>query len=276
MTEQPDVRQPVTDTVRSADGTRIVVETVGTGPAVVLASGAFCDRTSTRELAALLADAFTVHAFDRRGRGDSDRPATPPDPLDEVADLTAVLRAAAGAGGDTGRVHLYGHSSGAILAALTVTAGRPVRSLALYEPPWSVTARTQRAAGFARIRELVDADLPGDAAATFLRLTGTPDEVVDGMRAGPGWARTAELAPALPYDLALAGEYGTPTELLRRLSAPTLVLAGGRSPSSMRATVDLVAQVIPHARPATLDDSDHLVAPDVLAPVLREFFTSTG
>ncbi|HEY2221695.1 alpha/beta hydrolase [Actinomycetospora sp.] len=252
----------------SRDGTRIAVETVGSGPSVVIAAGAFCDRTTSRDLARLLADEFTVHTYDRRGRGDSDRPTTPPfDPLREIADLGAVLSAA-------GSSHLYGHSSGAVLAALAVAAGRPVRSLALYEPPWSVTARHDGDAGFARIRELVVADLPGDAAATFLRGTGAPDEVVDTMRAGPGWSHMEALAPTLPYDLALVGEHGTPTELLRRLSVPTLVLAGERSAPWARATVDLVTQVIPGARAQTFGGQNHQVEPAVLAPVLREFFTT--
>lgn len=62
--------------VTSRDGTTIAVETVGSGPPLVLVVGAFCDRTTTRPLAALLADRFTVHSYDRRGRGDSSD--TPP------------------------------------------------------------------------------------------------------------------------------------------------------------------------------------------------------
>ena len=255
-------------TVISRDGTRIAVETVGSGPPVVLAVGALCDRTTTRELARLLAGDFTVHAYDRRGRGDSDRPAAPPyDLLQEIADLGAVLAGA-------GRAHVYGHSSGAVLAALAVTAGRPARSLALYEPPWSATARYDGAATVARVHALLAAGRPGDAAVAFLGGAGVPDEGVDAMRAGPGWPAREALAPTLPYDLALVGEFSTPTDLLRRLTAPTLVVAGARSSPRVRATVDLIAQVIPAARATTLAGQGHDVDPPVLAPVLREFFAS--
>ena len=60
------------NTVRSSDGTRIAFERTGTGPALVLIGGAFCDRrakASGLPLAALLAPHFTVFSYDRRGRG---------------------------------------------------------------------------------------------------------------------------------------------------------------------------------------------------------------
>jgi pimeloyl-ACP methyl ester carboxylesterase len=41
------------------------------GPAVILVNGALSDRSSSSELAQLLASRFTVYSFDRRGRGGS-------------------------------------------------------------------------------------------------------------------------------------------------------------------------------------------------------------
>src|SRR5262249_35119112 len=57
--------------VRSSDGTAIALETIGEGPAVVLVDGAFGTRTSGPNvaMATLLAPHFTVHHYDRRGRG---------------------------------------------------------------------------------------------------------------------------------------------------------------------------------------------------------------
>ena len=62
-------------TTTSDDGTTIAYETVGEGPPLVLAGGAFNDRRSPSAglpLAAhLLAGDHTVVCYDRRGRGDS-------------------------------------------------------------------------------------------------------------------------------------------------------------------------------------------------------------
>ncbi len=88
--------------------------------------------TSTRTLAGLLAAQFTVHAYDRRGRGDSSD--TAPYTVErELEDLAAVVEHAAGTPA------LYGHSSGAMVALRASAQGLPVSRVAAYEPPWEVT-----------------------------------------------------------------------------------------------------------------------------------------
>jgi pimeloyl-ACP methyl ester carboxylesterase len=59
------------ETVTSADGTRIAYERTGDGPPLILVGGAFNDRSTVAGLAATLAPMFTAIAYDRRGRGDS-------------------------------------------------------------------------------------------------------------------------------------------------------------------------------------------------------------
>src|SRR2546428_9819772 len=68
-----DYMETITPTVTSKDGTRIVYDKIGHGPAVILVAGAMCSRSfwSGPELAKLLARSFTVYNYDRRGRGDS-------------------------------------------------------------------------------------------------------------------------------------------------------------------------------------------------------------
>jgi pimeloyl-ACP methyl ester carboxylesterase len=60
-------------TATAADGTTIAYTTLGSGPALILVDGAFCYRENgpTSDLAPLLAEHFTVFAYDRRGRGAS-------------------------------------------------------------------------------------------------------------------------------------------------------------------------------------------------------------
>src|SRR4051794_32787640 len=92
-----------TGTVRSTDGTLIAYERSGAGPPLVLVDGASCHRASgpMRSLAALLAGHFTVHAYDRRGRGES-TDTLPYAPEREIEDLRAMI---AGTGG---RAAVYG------------------------------------------------------------------------------------------------------------------------------------------------------------------------
>ena len=61
-------------TVTSTDGTNIAFDRVGSGPALILVSGATAYRAfdpSMAHLAELLGKHFTVYNYDRRGRGDS-------------------------------------------------------------------------------------------------------------------------------------------------------------------------------------------------------------
>ncbi len=57
--------------VSSKDGTRIVFDQTGTGPAIILVLGAFNARAAGAPLAQALAQHFTVFNYDRRGRGES-------------------------------------------------------------------------------------------------------------------------------------------------------------------------------------------------------------
>ncbi len=65
-------------TVTSADGTAIVYDKHGTGPALIIVDGALTTRRSASkpELVALLSPRLTDLTYDRRGRGDSSD--TPP------------------------------------------------------------------------------------------------------------------------------------------------------------------------------------------------------
>ena len=60
-------------TTTSGDGTTIAYTKLGSGPPLILVDGAFCYRENgpTSKLAPLLAEHFTVFAYDRRGRGAS-------------------------------------------------------------------------------------------------------------------------------------------------------------------------------------------------------------
>jgi pimeloyl-ACP methyl ester carboxylesterase len=59
------------------------------------------------------------------------------------------------------------------------------------------------------------------------------------------------------------------------VEVPTLVVDGGKSPASMRNGVKQLADLLPNARYATLEGQTHIVKPEVLAPVLIDFFAAS-
>src|SRR5260370_34993826 len=65
--EKENIMQHVT----SKDGTTIVYDRIGEGPALVIVGGLLDGRSQQAGLAQLLASHFTVYNFDRRGHGGS-------------------------------------------------------------------------------------------------------------------------------------------------------------------------------------------------------------
>jgi pimeloyl-ACP methyl ester carboxylesterase len=258
----------VTETVESADGTRIVFERSGVGPGLVLVGGAFNNRHSADELAPLLAPHFTVYAYDRRGRGDSTD--TPPYAVErEVEDLGALIATAGGT------ALVYGHSSGAVLSLEAAARGLPVTRLAVYEPPYMIDDTRQKppADYAARVQAAVDAGHPDQAAAIFLQeAVGVSADVLTMIMQSPSWPGMLSVAHTLPYDNAVVGDASLPTERLKAIGVPTLAMDGGASPAWARNAVTAVAAAIPGAERLTIEGQDHAVAANALAPVLIEFF----
>jgi len=261
------------ESARSKDGTTIAFDRSGEGPPVVLIGGALNDRAAAVELSAALAPRHTVIAFDRRGRGDSAD--TPPYSVDrEVEDIEAMIVAAGG------RAHVFGHSSGAVLALETARAlPDRVMSLALYEPPFIVDESRPPvpADHVVRLERLVSAGRRGDAVEYFLT-TGprVPPEVVAEIRGKPSWPSLESVAHTLAYDGTIMGDTmgGSPDPLRRWASveAPSLVMDGGASPGWQRNAVQALVAVLPGARLRTLEGQGHGPDSEVLAPALEAFF----
>jgi pimeloyl-ACP methyl ester carboxylesterase len=257
--------------VRSKDGTSIAFDRTGEGPPIILVLGALNDRSSAAPLAAVLAPHFTVYAYDRRGRGDSGD--TPPYAVDrEVEDIAALISEAGGP------ASAYGHSSGAKLALDATARGLAITKLALYEPPFIVDDSRPSLPGnyVATLQDLASSGRRGDAVAYFMTAgVGLPAEMADQMRSAPMWPALEELAPTLAYDGVIMGDTmsgrALPSEWATSVTVPTLVMDGGESPPWQRNAVRALADLLPHAQRRSLEDQDHQVAPEMLAPALVEF-----
>jgi len=107
-----------------------------------------------------------------------------------------------------------------------------------------------------------------------------PDAVIARTRESASWAGLTAMAPTIAYDNRVMGDTmtGDRASLGRWASVaiPTLVLAGGASPPSMRNAAVALAAVLPDASTTVLGGQTHGAAPDVLAPVLLDFFLDQG
>jgi pimeloyl-ACP methyl ester carboxylesterase len=259
--------------VTSADGATIAYERRGSGPALILVGGALNDRQSPIAgipLAELLADDFTVYAYDRRGRGDSDDKL--PYGVDRELEDLAALIAEAGT-----PACLFGHSSGGALALEAAIAGLPVSRLAIYEPPYSMDAAAEAdsKAFAARLTAMLSEGRSEDALVFWMTETGMPPDMLEGMRQSPFWQSAQRMAPTLAYDVEVmrrGGDSFVPRQLIEGLRLPVLAMAGGDSPDWMRDASRSVADSAPGGSYLEFPGQDHMVPAEVVAPELTAFF----
>ncbi|WP_248964569.1 alpha/beta fold hydrolase [Sphaerisporangium perillae] len=253
--------------VTSQDGTRIAYDSIGSGPAVIVIGGGPVDRTAESPLAALLAEHFTIYSYDRRGRGETvDTAAYSVDR--EFDDLQALITEAGGS------AMVYGTSGGAMIAIQAAARGLPITKLALWEVPYILPGT----------REPVPADYRdqqyalraqgrfGDMMELFmLKAALMPAGFVEGMKAAPFWEAMAAGASCLAYDADVAADFGLPSEALKTITIPTLVIDGATTPW-ITAAAEAIADALPDAHRTTLHGQPHNVDAAAIAPAVTEFF----
>lgn len=279
-----------TGVVPSKDGTTIGYRQLGHGPGVVVVHGAMESAQSHMQLAEALADMLTVYLPDRRGRGLSGPYGNAYSIQKDVEDLDALLT-------HTGAHQVFGVSSGAIIAlqaALTIPA---IHKVALFEPPLSIADSTLTSFMARYDREIAQGKVAA-ALVTGMKATQMGPPILNLM---PNWllesltnmlmksedkkASGADvtmrmLAPTLGHDFRLIGEAKGALQSVAALQATTLLLGGSASPAYLKASVDALAQVLPHAKRIEFPGLNHGASgptdrggqPERVAQELRRFF----
>ena len=248
------------DKVTSRDGTSIAFERHGAGPALIVvdAAGNYSGFRPLAAPVALLAADYTVHVYDRRGRGASTD--TPPyAPEREVEDLAALIDAAGGT------AYVYGMSSGCLVALRAAAAGLAIPKLALFEPAFEETVDT----GFStELAALVAAGRRREAVDFFHRGIGVPDEVMARMTPEV-WAALEAVAPTLVYDCAQSDTMTL--ALIRSVAVPTLVLDSRGSSADLAGMAAVVVGALPDGTYRGLAGGWHGAADEEVAPALAAF-----
>jgi pimeloyl-ACP methyl ester carboxylesterase len=283
--------EPVLAAVTSRDGTTIGYRRFGAGPGLMLLHGSMSSGAHHTELAALLADAFTVSVPDRRGRGLSG-PYGGRDPLaEELEDVAALLEA-------SGATSIWGLSSGACIALHAARTMPAIEKVAIFEPPL-LPDRARAAAILATFDDEMARGKVGAAMVTAMR----------GAEMGPGWMRALpkallsrlvamgmaqeakkpaagpyptmrELAPTLHADFSIVTASSGRLDDDRSIGAEVLLMGGSKSPAFLKRALDDLARVLPDATRVELAGLDHAASwnqdvrgnPGPVADELRAFF----
>ena len=282
--------------VASADGTQVSVSSVGDGPGLVVWHGSMEHALSHVQLAALLADEFTVHLVDRRGHGLTGPAGTDYGMHREVEDAQAVLR-------ETGSSMMFGISAGGLVVLETarLTPGLVTRA-AVYEPALLMGA-PERTAWLARFDREMAAGNVAAAMVTSMKGLRLAPAVVNVMprwlltaatnralkseerSAQPGQVTMRQLAPTLHNEGVLIKEMDGRLNSFADVGAEILLMDGSKGLSYLRPAMSALETVLPVSSRVEYDGLDHGGASDpsqlnsngspaVVAPDLRRWFAT--
>ena len=256
-------------TVISSDGTAIAVDVLGDGPPLVLLHGSVASADYWREVMPALAERFSVHAVERRGRGRS--PAANHTLALEVQDTIAVLESL------PSPAHLLGHSWGGVVALRAARLTDRIDRLIVYEPPLPLSGPVVRDLdALAEAHALGGAGDWDGALHAAIRSIGVPPEYhLDlAMSNTPiSWERMVEVAPSWLPELDECVTLSTdPADW--SVPQPALILVGTEN-SQRRMQRLLFTQ--PNARMWSLPGQGHeaaITAPEVFSTEVLRFLTA--
>lgn len=213
------------------NGSPLSFDVSGAGPRVVWVDPALGSSVMRPldEALDVLREEFEVVTYDRRGRGRSDA-GQPTSAQQEIDDLVALVAHLGGADA------VVGFSSG---GALVVHAAQRLDAsvIVLLEP--AIDDRPDSSGLRERIEgHIVEGD-PATAVLDFYKSTGTPEEIVDAIKASDTWADLARSAPTLLADIDLSH---VDDKTAAAVDTPVHVIVSDRSPSEITDMSDGIAR----------------------------------
>lgn len=265
--------------VRSQDGSKIAYLTMGSGPAVLVIPGALSMAASYSAFASALAEHFTVHIIERRGRGLSSPQGDDYSMTKECEDVVALQR-------ETGASLLVGHSYGGLIALEVARNNPSLTNIAVYEPGVSIDGSI-RMDWIPSYTKKLAAKKYLDAFVAFTLGVGP-----DNLRNTPPWLMKLMLPlfvssherklmlGLLPQNLREHQEVGRLDNsygYYREITADVLLMYGGKSNSTwVRTIVARLTTVLPHLKAQEFPKLDHFGidkrAPREVANVVSAYF----
>jgi len=257
--------------IHSKDGTPIAFEITGSGPLLIIVTGALNTHNFgvPGEMVPFLLEHFTVLTYDRRGRGQSGD--TPPYSIEkEIQDMAALIDH------HGGKAFLYGHSAGAALSLFTAAAfPEQVLKVAAYEPPLSGgwLERTMTNFLICQIQRQVARGKNLAVVKHFMRFVGMDEQLIKDTLASEHGQTIIDMAGTIAYDAEIQ-KASRPflKDQAKNLGMPVLMLAGTKSFKTTPAIMVSFTRAIPQAESRLLEGQTHSVEAEVISPILQEFF----
>lgn len=269
-----------THRVHSKDGTTISYLSIGGGPSVLVIPGVLSMAADYAAFARSLAEHFTVHTIERRGRGESGPQGDDYSIVKECEDVL-TLRA------ETGASLLVGHSYGGLVALEVARNNTAFTKLAVYEPGVSIDGSMpiDWMPGYEKkLAEKKDVDALVECA-----LGVGPEH----LRKTPHWLMKLQMLllfirfPESRQMLGLLHEnvrewreiarLDSSYDNYREIAAGVLLMYGGKSDSkAVNLAMERLAAILPHSETKEFPKLDHFgierTAPREVARVVSDYF----
>ena len=252
------------------DGLTVAYRQSGQGPALLLLHGFLCDSRVWTEQLSHLSDQFNVVAWDAPGAGQSSDPPATFTTADFVRCLLALLNNL-----DIDRAHVVGLSWGGILAQEFYRQhAERVRSLVLADTYAGWRGSLPEHAWRERLAAcLDDANLPPDMVAQKF-VPGVFHDAASAELHTTFAEIVRDFHPAGFRLMSISSAEVDTTDLLPRITAPTLLLWGDADRRSPRYVAEQFHDAIPEATLVMIQDAGHLVnmeRPEQFNDHIRQF-----
>lgn len=245
--------------ITARDGASIVLHSTGAGPGIVVVHGGGVTIGTYRRLATALADRFTVHLYNRRGRADAPPRSEPYSVEEDIDDLAAVLE-------HTGAGNVIGHSSGGFIS-LQAALKLPIDRLALYDAAVSVDGGFPSAwlddawaaahtGDVPRALAITAGGINTQSASSKLPL-GVRIAIVRLFMRTPIGRMMGDLLPMTLDESATIRAADGPAERYAGITAEVLLACGADGPPYYVQLDEALARAIPRARTLVIPRSSH-------------------
>ena len=268
-----------THTVLSKDGTTISYLSTGEGPSVLVLPGVLSMASDYANFARALAEHFTVHTIERRGRGESGPQGDDYSIVRECEDVVA-LRA------ETGASLLVGHSYGGLVALEVARNNQDLTKIAVYEPGVSIDGsmpmdwmpgyekKLAEQRGFDALVEFTLSIGPEHLRRTPHWLMKLGFLLFVGSHARQQWLR---LLPENLREWREIARLDSSHEHYRDIAASVLLMHGGKSDSrAVTLAMERLAVILPHSETKEFPGLDHFgierTAPREVAKAVSGYF----
>jgi pimeloyl-ACP methyl ester carboxylesterase len=263
----------------ASDGTEIICEKIGSGPALVIVYGVGRTAYHCRALAAHLGETFTVYVLERRGRDVNSARDDTTYSLDmECDDVITVLK-------ETGAEYICGYSYGGLIA-LEAAYKYPLKKVAVYDPGVTLTTSVPTD-WLPSFEKAVVRHRPITANALILKGLGTGGPLSDaplwliktvlgvmGLFGGESWKESKRVLPTVATEIRVLKASHGHGKVYANLETPTLITYGEQSPAFLQQAAHDLAAILPHAKLLGMPGLMHhsVEEPDSgIADVIKDF-----